>query len=253
LLNIDPNRLKTGLYLLLGVIVIFTLDNDYLLWFISSIILGFSIYEMQNLLKIDDMKVPYFIFAFVSLSSLYFQNNSYLIIFLILISLSSFYAYKNNFDIKIIKIILYPILPISFLYCLIFQYQIAFLIWICLIVVLSDIGAYVVGKNIGKTPFSPTSPNKTLEGVIGALFISSIAGSFIGLLIIDSWFISFIISFLAAKFAVFGDLFESYLKRQADIKDSGDILGSHGGILDRMDGYLFAIPAFYIILQILEI
>jgi phosphatidate cytidylyltransferase len=112
------------------------------------------------------------------------------------------------------------------------------LLWLLVIVAGADIGAYFVGRSMGKTKFCETSPNKTIEGVIGGLVVATILGTIFS---IDnlSTFGAIVISLIVALASVFGDLFESYLKREAEVKDSGDILPGHGGILDRTDGYLF--------------
>ena len=108
------------------------------------------------------------------------------------------------------------------------------------IVVLANTGAFFVGKSVGKKQFSPTSPNKTLEGVIGGIAFATVAGTIMGYFLeLVSFFVAVIVSFSTAVGAIFGDLFESYLKREAGVKDSGDILPGHGGVLDRLDGYLF--------------
>ena len=110
--------------------------------------------------------------------------------------------------------------------------------WLVAIVAGADIGAYFVGKQIGKTKFCQTSPNKTLEGVFGGIVVASVLGMIFSPHYVG-FMVAFFISFVVATASVFGDLFESYLKREADVKDSGDILPGHGGILDRSDGYLF--------------
>ena len=107
-------------------------------------------------------------------------------------------------------------------------------------VVFADVGAFLVGKQIGKTPFSPTSPNKTLEGVFGGILMATVAGTFFAYANdLDSFIVALFISFATAVAAIFGDLFESYIKREAGVKDSGSIFPGHGGVLDRVDGYLF--------------
>ena len=125
------------------------------------------------------------------------------------------------------------------------------LLWLLVVVSGTDIGAYFVGKSIGKTSFCKTSPNKTLEGVAGGIVTAAI----LGLLFSPDnigFFISFIISLFVASASVFGDLFESYLKREANVKDSGDILPGHGGILDRTDGFLFGAIILYLALGLVS-
>lgn len=113
------------------------------------------------------------------------------------------------------------------------------LLWLLVVVAGADVGAYFVGRSIGKTQFCSTSPNKTIEGVIGGVVVAAILGSIFS---IETFGLAtaLLISLVVAVASVFGDLFESYLKREANVKDSGNILPGHGGILDRTDGYLFA-------------
>ncbi|WP_298055736.1 phosphatidate cytidylyltransferase, partial [uncultured Campylobacter sp.] len=91
--------------------------------------------------------------------------------------------------------------------------------------------------------FSETSPNKTWEGVVGGIAVATVFGAGFGWVLTDSFWHSLITAFLVAVFGVWGDLFESYLKRRAGVKDSGTLLPGHGGMLDRVDGYLFGVAA----------
>jgi phosphatidate cytidylyltransferase len=87
-----------------------------------------------------------------------------------------------------------------------------------------------------------------MEGVTGGIAVATIAGMFTGLFIVDLG-VAFLVSFAVSVTSIFGDLFESSLKRAADVKDSGDILPGHGGMLDRIDGYLFAGIAMLVLLR----
>jgi len=120
----------------------------------------------------------------------------------------------------------------------------------CLMVVASDIGSYAIGRRFGARPLSPISPGKTIEGAYGGLISSILIGACTGGLLMwpFGWFMGGCLGALVALFALVGDLTESMMKRDAGLKDSGDALPGHGGILDRIDSYLFT-PAvvFYAI------
>ena len=106
-----------------------------------------------------------------------------------------------------------------------------------------DSGAYIVGRKIGGQKLVPKiSPNKTVSGAIGGLCFGMLAGSILfpilGMKLGEGIFVSFIISVIAQV----GDIFESALKRELNVKDSSTIIPGHGGFLDRFDGYILVIP-----------
>lgn len=116
------------------------------------------------------------------------------------------------------------------------------------IVFASDTGAYYAGTYYGKHKLCPEiSPGKTWEGFFGGLaFVIFIGMVFRFLFFMDVPILNFIsLSLLTGLIAPVGDLFESMLKRAAGVKDSGNILPGHGGLLDRIDAMLFAFPAVY--------
>ena len=113
----------------------------------------------------------------------------------------------------------------------------------------ADIAAYFVGRNWGYTKLMPEiSPGKTVEGLYGALAVSAVLAAAVGL-----WFelepltiVDFVIlSLVTVVISVGGDLFESLLKRQRGVKDSGSLLPGHGGVLDRIDALLASVAVFY--------
>jgi phosphatidate cytidylyltransferase len=114
----------------------------------------------------------------------------------------------------------------------------------CFLIVATDIGAYMIGRRFGRTPLSPISPGKTVEGALGgvaaAMVVGAIGGHWIGW--IWGWLIGAVLGAVVALFALVGDLTESMMKRDAGLKDSGDAIPGHGGVLDRIDSYLF-VPA----------
>lgn len=113
---------------------------------------------------------------------------------------------------------------------------------------INDTMAYIVGSLIGKTPFSPISPKKTWEGTIGGAVLCvaamTIFASFYTKMIY--WQDMLFISVLCAVFGTLGDLYESKLKRIAGVKDSGNLLPGHGGMLDRFDSLIFAAPPVWL-------
>lgn len=168
--------------------------------------------------------------------------------------ISSFLAYKRSIDPKLILPFLYPTLPFLALYALYVKmggYGTSCLIWLIAMVAIIDTGAYFGGKAFGRIPLSPTSPNKTLEGAGIGLALGIIVGSLLGIGPSGGFIPSLLISVGVAVAAIFGDLFESYLKREANLKDSGTILPGHGGILDRIDAILFGAIAMYYLLGFL--
>ena len=108
---------------------------------------------------------------------------------------------------------------------------------------INDTMAYLVGSFIGKTPFSKISPKKTWEGTIGGAILCVVVVAFAGwktkLYSVTDWIA---IAAIVAVFGILGDLFESKLKRMANVKDSGSIMPGHGGFLDRFDSLLLATP-----------
>ena len=117
----------------------------------------------------------------------------------------------------------------------------------CLMVVASDIGSYMIGRRIGRHPLSPISPSKTIEGAIGGALCSVLVGALMASLMgwTLAWLSGGLLGALVALFALVGDLTESMMKRDAGVKDSGDALPGHGGILDRIDSYLFTPAVVY--------
>jgi len=117
----------------------------------------------------------------------------------------------------------------------------------CLMIVASDIGSYGLGRRFGRLPLSSISPGKTVEGAVGGLLCAMTIGAFAGELM--GWPFGFLLGGLlgglVALFALVGDLIESMMKRDAGLKDSGDALPGHGGILDRIDSYLFTPAVVY--------
>lgn len=124
------------------------------------------------------------------------------------------------------------------------------LTFLLLLIWCSDVSSYLIGKYFGKIKLSKISPNKTLEGYIGSHISCLIMGPIlISLLKLNLNINSYLLSILIPLLANYGDYLESLLKRKFNKKDSGNLLMSHGGILDRLDSLLFSAPLFYFILN----
>ncbi|WP_299873142.1 phosphatidate cytidylyltransferase [uncultured Cocleimonas sp.] len=121
-------------------------------------------------------------------------------------------------------------------------------IYLIALVAMADTGAYFTGKAFGKNKLAPElSPGKTREGMLGGLLGAttlSIFGAWYFALPVHDWVYFIFLSMVVAIMSVAGDLFESLMKREVGLKDSGNILPGHGGILDRVDGILAALPIF---------
>jgi len=128
-----------------------------------------------------------------------------------------------------------------------------FFLYIISICFFTDIGGYVFGKIIGGKKLSKISPNKTISGTLGSFILSIFPLIF---------FINFnyfdlelnlkniIFCLLISLISQLGDLFISFIKRKAEIKDTGNLLPGHGGFLDRLDGIIFAVPFSYILIKL---
>jgi|TARA_B110000027_G_scaffold128076_1_gene148108 phosphatidate cytidylyltransferase len=202
-------------------------------------------------------------FGLIVLLSLAFFYTYILIISLIILSviswieftalISKIYKKKNikvNFFRLIIKAtsLIYLILFSSLIFNgvahanPVFKIYILYLFAIC---ICSDVGGFVFGKIFKGKKLTKISPNKTVSGSIGSFMLSLILVPIFYIFFKNSiYFFNLIfISIIVSLFCQLGDLFISYLKRRAKVKDTSNILPGHGGLLDRIDGMLFAIPA----------
>ena len=129
-------------------------------------------------------------------------------------------------------------------------FSLLFVLFIC---ISTDIGGYVFGKIIGGKKLTKISPKKTISGTIGSFIFCMIPL----ILFFNQNYLDLELNFYNISFCFFvslisqiGDLFISYLKRKAKIKDTGKILPGHGGVLDRVDGMIFAVPFSYFLLKL---
>tara|TARA_B100000886_G_C20381750_1_gene474224 strand:- start:546 stop:1202 length:657 start_codon:yes stop_codon:yes gene_type:complete len=160
---------------------------------------------------------------------------------------------------RIINIVFFLIyLFMAFIICFnVFLIDKYFFLTILMICIFSDVGGYVFGKTFGGKKLTKISPNKTVSGSIGSFIFS-----YIGFFVIHIYFNNllfvrleiealFFIPFFVSSICQLGDLFISFYKRKAKIKNTGNIIPGHGGLLDRIDGTIFALPIGFIIISLL--
>ena len=247
IINESSTRIKTGVVLFIAMLVIGYIDSYFIFWLVFGIMLLISISEAKKLFNLKSDSI--YVYTTLLWIAAYFYPKPEDLIFIVAIAYASQLAYKKTLNVHMFLPLLYPTASFLFLLSLYSEYGSMTLLWLLVIVASTDIGAYFVGKSVGKTKFCETSPNKTIEGVIGGVVFAVILGTLFstnGISFVNALIISAIVSIVS----IFGDLFESYLKREADVKDSGTILPGHGGILDRTDGYLFGAIVMLVLLRV---
>ena len=210
-------RITTSFFLIL--IIFFSFLNFKLLSFFLFILTFFALVELHNMIKKIFRKHPFLQFIANFLSVLYLSYFS----ITILVFLSE--------DFIIDKFVV---------------------IYLLIICILTDIGGYVFGKTIGGKKLTKISPNKTFSGSIGSFLSSIFIGYLCYKILTDLLLINiniFILIIITSFTSQVGDLFISLLKRKAKVKDTGSLLPGHGGVLDRIDGILFAIPIGLLVIK----
>jgi len=254
-------RLPAALSLVFCIFGVLYLQNIFLILTIV-IAVGFLLIKewlMLSELKIDLKQIIFFVTFF--LFSI-FYTKGFIDFFLLIISsfwfIYSFYFISNksspffSFDNNYLGFLLVLGFVYGLIYLIVFSefnnINKFFVLFVILFnTVLADVGAYLVGSSIGKTPLFPEiSPNKTIEGLLGgvgfvAIFLSAIY--FFNLISFDL----VVVSLISLPFAFIGDYFESQLKRDKSLKDSGSIIPGHGGIWDRLDSHIAVAPIFILL------
>lgn len=245
-INESKTRIITAFVLSAFILFVVWLDSFFLTWLVLGVVYILGFYEACKLFNISEFKL-YAIAAIVWIVA-GFSLSPWLILSTCVIIMLSAMLQKQNMQLKYLLPFAYPSIPMMAFLTLYSYYGMFYILWLIIIVSLTDIAAYVVGKLIGKTQFCVISPKKTLEGVIGGVVIGTIAGIFVGLNEFN-FLSSLLISVFVSLFSVWGDLFESYLKRIANLKDSGSLFPGHGGVLDRVDGYMFGVIVMLVLLE----
>ena len=205
------------------------------------------------------------IFLVIFLFSMFVDRN-FLLISLILISIVSVFEFykiiekivKKDIFKKYLSVIIFIFYIIFFdllFYILTLGYETRLFILITvLICIASDIGGLIFGKIFKGKKLTKISPNKTISGVLGSFVMSYLLLFFLIIFnLLTAHVFIFIYCFFTSLFCQLGDIFFSYLKRKAKIKDTGNILPGHGGILDRIDGIILGTPVGVLVFYFLAI
>jgi len=256
--------LTVGGFLLFELSKILKLHNLSLIlfWFLASTPL--FIYSIATFTSnfgnfFNLSEYPYFtntlyplITDFVSLSIPYLASLS-LIFWLFIVPLDIFYKKVSSNPLVKVFYGLFLITPMLLSIMSFFGTNKNILLIIILMIWFADIGAYFSGKRFGRIQIVKTiSPGKTVEGLVGGflsnvIFISSLY--FLGFLNI---FDGILLAILVTSLSLYGDIYESFLKRMAKIKDSSNLIPGHGGFLDRLDSFCPTIPILYFLLSAFE-
>ena len=209
-------RIYTSIFLL--ILLVLALNFNLILYLSLLIIYNQIFYEFNIILsRIFNAKSRLIRFIYI------FFANVYILFFLIII----FLYLNENYNLK----------------------QIDFIIVVC-ICISTDVGGYIFGKTFKGKKLTKISPKKTYSGMIGS-FITSILVTF---LLFTQFYSStelLLITILLSSISQLGDLSISFIKRKSKLKNTGSILPGHGGLLDRLDGFIFAIPLSLFIFKII--
>ncbi|EAI2137280.1 phosphatidate cytidylyltransferase [Campylobacter upsaliensis] len=240
----DMTRIISGFVMIVAVIIIALIDVFWINFVVFGLLLYFAFDEAKKLFNVPNAS---FIPAFLAFLLGSYYEKALFFGLLLVILVVGYLVYKKAENLRLSLIYLYPTLPILALWQVYLDEGMIRLFLLILLVVLCDSGAYFIGKMLGKTPFSQTSPNKTLEGVVGGVLCAVVGGGLVGIIMGEFW-LWVVLGFFVAVLAVIGDLIESYFKRVANLKDSGDLIPGHGGILDRIDAVMIASFAMVVLL-----
>ncbi len=204
--------------------------------------------------------------SFFLITLLFLSSKFFFILFLILIfcfyeifnelfmMLDKIYNKRKRYNLYIIC--LFTLTYLVILYSVILDLFVSnkadekiFLYFIILVCITTDIGGFIFGKIFKGKKLTSISPNKTYSGLVGSYFLSSTTS----LLVFSNYYNTneiVLFALIISSISQSGDLFISFLKRKANLKDTGNLLPGHGGILDRLDGIIFAIPFGLILFNI---
>lgn len=259
-------RMLTGLILFCLAIYVIWFTPNYFFLSVSTLMMTIAAWEWAGIVNLKAIwkRISYLILFLIILVLLYFQFIPYIlwlwlncflacwVIFVICKYSSNLkcFCIRYNWIKSIIGILVLSSTWLSLNVLRFTPFSSNWLFLALAIIWSTDTGAYFTGKYWGKRKLAPNvSPNKTWEGLLGGIFLALIISVVIlyifnmpiRLILLNRLFTVIV---LVSVLSIVGDLFESVLKREARVKDSGSLLPGHGGLLDRIDGLLFALPLY---------
>ena len=245
-------RILSACFLLIGFLcLLYFLPKEFILIVVLLLLLIAS-FELGRMLKVPNLHIwvsscsLFYMFSYIAIPLSLFVINSFICVLLVMSVLvwpKLLSCYVNKHIEFFYALVCLCFFGVSFSY--LWQISVDLLLVAMALVWATDIMAFFIGKLFGKTKcFVPISPNKSLQGVVAGV-ISALLVSY---LFIPDYLHRYWVLFglTAGLFTVFGDLFESLIKRRSGVKDSGSLIPGHGGILDRIDGLILAMPVFFV-------
>ena len=258
--------------IVIAVVVLIFHDTQYVLSTAVAALSAIAVYEVMRAAKVTDMKISLVLsIAYAILQPFWLLTQYSFMVTMIFVLLTfcgfimkhKYYEYgKVFFSLAASLLITNALCTLITLHALGGRNGIMYLILGLCGAWLADSGAYFVGTFMGKKKLCPEiSPKKTVEGFIGGILITGflfLLISFVYMKIVSynvtvNWFGVCILGMLLAVIGTVGDLSASMLKRQCDIKDYGNIMPGHGGVMDRFDSVLFVAPAMLAFVSIFNI
>jgi len=263
-MNSTLTRAISGaVYIVLLISATFYSSNSFLLFFGILLLIAVSEFcKLVNLKNIVPMLIAVGLFILCNLSYTIKTNDILILLATLLVSIKAlFFLFdKKNKPVdslsKYVYLIGYIILPFVLITKIPFvenSYNPNIILSIFILIWVNDTFAFLVGKTFGKHKlFEKVSPKKTIEGFVGGFIFSIVAGIILAqFLMLQSYIHWIFIAILASVFGTLGDLVESKFKRIANVKDSGNIMPGHGGVLDRLDSIIFVAPIVFLFYQII--
>lgn len=263
-MNSTLTRAISGaVYIVLLISATFYSSNSFLLFFGILLLIAVSEFcKLVNLKNIVPMLIAVGLFILCNLSYTIKTNDILILLATLLVSIKAlFFLFdKKNKPVdslsKYVYLIGYIILPFVLITKIPFvenSYNPNIILSIFILIWVNDTFAFLVGKTFGKHKlFEKVSPKKTIEGFVGGFIFSIVAGIILAqFLMLQSYIHWIFIAVLASFFGTLGDLVESKFKRIANVKDSGNIMPGHGGVLDRLDSIIFVAPIVFLFYQII--